>query len=114
MKKEEMIIQLENLAIHCNSMNDDPDSIWQKDAEALNIVVNLLKEEISVGEPTDTIKFLLKREGLSQQKLANYMGTLRQNVSQMLNRGNSDMKYSSFKKIVSILGYEVVLRKKAK
>lgn len=114
MKKEEMIIQLENLAIHCNSMNDDPDSIWQKDAEALNIVVNLLKEEISVGEPTDTIKLLLKREGLSQQKLANYMGTLRQNVSQMLNRGNSDMKYSSFKKIVSILGYEVVLRKKAK
>lgn len=116
MKKEEIIIQLEKLATHCNAMDvcNDPESIWQKDADALNIVVDLLKEEIPAGEPIDTIKFLLQKDGLSQQRLADRMGTLRQNVSQMLNRGKNDMKYSNFKKIVSILGYEVILRKKEK
>lgn len=114
MKKEEIISRLEKLAIHCDAMNvcNDPESVWQKDVEALNTVVDLLKEEISAGEPLDTVKFLLEREGLSQQNLADRMGTLRQNVSQMLNRGKNDMKYSNFKKAVSVLGYEVVLRKK--
>lgn len=113
MKKEEIISQLEKLAIHCDAMNvcNDPESVWQKDVEALNTVVDLLKKEVSAGEPIDTIKFLLERDGLIQQNLADRMGTLRQNVSQMLNRGKNDMKYSSFKKMVSILGYEVIVRK---
>lgn len=114
MKKEEIISRLERLAIHCESMNvwNDPENVWQKDAEALSTVVDLLKAEVSAGEPIDTIKFFLKRDGLSQQNLADRMGTLRQNVSQMLNRGKNDMKYSNFKKMLSVLGYEVMLRKK--
>lgn len=114
MKKEEIISWLEKLAIHCDAMNvcNDSESVWQKDVEALNTVVDLLKEEVSAGEPIDTIKSLLERDGLSQQNLADRMGILRQNVSQMLNRGKNDMKYSNFKKAVSVLGYEVVLRKK--
>ena len=116
MKKEVIIVQLEKLAAHCNNMNtgNDPGCAWAKDVEALEAVIILLKEEIAAGKPTDTIKFLLEKDNLNQQILADRMGTLRQNVSQMLNRGKKDMKYSSFKKVMSALGYEVVLRKIAK
>lgn len=116
MKKEEIVIQLEKLASHCKSMNmrNDTEGVWGKDVEALETVITFLKEEVSAGKPTDTIKFLLEKDNLNQQKLADRMETARQNVSQMLNRGNNDMKYNNFKKIVSILGYEVVLRKKVK
>lgn len=114
MKKEEIIIQLEKLETHCKSMNveNDTESIWEKDVEALEAAIILLKEEVFVGNPNDAIKFLLEKDNLRQQNLADCMGTLRQNVSQMLNRGKNDMKYSNFKKMVSVLGYEVVLQKK--
>lgn len=111
MKKEEIVIQLEKLASHCNNMDNDKKSIWRKDAEALEAAITLLKEEVYAGKPTDTIKHLMEKDNLNQQKLADRMGTSRQNVNQMLNRGKSDMKYSNFKKVMSELGYEVILRK---
>lgn len=114
MKKDEIIIQLEKLTVHCESMNTENDekSVWGKDVEALAEVTTFLKGEISAGKPIDTIKLLMEKENLNQQKLAVRMGTLRQNVNQMLNRGKADMKYSSFKKVMSALGYEIILRKR--
>ncbi|MCM1245763.1 MAG: hypothetical protein NC293_08995 [Roseburia sp.] len=116
MEKKEMIFQLEKLAAYCESMNveNNAESVWGKDAEALKMVIALLSEEVFVEKPIDTVKFLLKRDNLTQQKLADRMGTLRQNVNQMLSRAKNDMKYSSFKKMISVLGYEVVLRKNVK
>ena len=48
---------------------------------------------------------------MTQQDLADRMGTSRQNVSQLLNRNAKSMRYDSFAKTVSALGYEIVLKK---
>ena len=59
----------------------------------------------------ETIRWILEEEKMTQQDLADRMGTSRQNVSQLLNRNAKSMRYDSFAKTVSALGYEIVLKK---
>ena len=49
--------------------------------------------------------------GLTQQDLADRMGITRQNISQSLNRNAKSMRYDSFSKMVTALGYEIVVKK---
>lgn len=60
----------------------------------------------------ETIREILKIEDLNQRKLANKMGVTRQNVSDFLNRGTKSMRYDSFERMISALGYEIIVRKK--
>lgn len=70
------------------------------------------REEISGNDPAEIIRTILEQENLNQKELADRMGTIRQNVSQMLNRNTVSMRYSSFYNMVEALGYEIVVRKK--
>ena len=47
MTPEQIIAQLETLRAHCASRIDptDPDSVWAADAAALDIAINLLRED---------------------------------------------------------------------
>lgn len=114
MTMKEVIEQLENLAIHCDSMVDkeDPECIWKSDVEALNEAVEKLKSECSGTEAAEIIRRLLEKEGLNQKELAEKMGIARQNVSQMLNRNKASMRFDGFSKMVKALGYEIIVRKK--
>lgn len=60
----------------------------------------------------EAIREILEIENLNQRKLADKMGVTRQNVSDFLNRGTKSMRYDSFERMVSALGYEIVARKK--
>lgn len=60
----------------------------------------------------ETIREILKIEDLNQRKLADKMGVTRQNVSDFLNRGTKSMRYDSFERMISALGYEIIVRKK--
>lgn len=114
MSMQEIIEQMESLAQHCDNMIDkgEPDSIWKNDAEALRVAVDMLEKEMICSDPIEAIKGILREENITQQELAGRIGTLRQNVSQTLNRGSGDgIRYGSFSKMVKALGYEVVLRK---
>lgn len=109
----EIISQLESLAEHCDSMidKDDPESIWRVDSEALWEAVKKLKGELSGENAAATIRQIMEREDVNQKELAEKMGCVRQNVSQMLNRGTTNMRYDSFYRMVKALGYEIALRK---
>lgn len=48
---------------------------------------------------------------MTQQDLADRMGITRQNISQSLNRNAKSMRYDSFSKMVTALGYEIVVKK---
>lgn len=67
--------------------------------------------EIKVTSAQETIRYILKEEKMTQQGLANKMGIARQNVSQALNRNTKCMRYDSFSKMVSALGYEIIVKK---
>lgn len=54
---------------------------------------------------------LLDDEAVTQTELAKRLGTLRQNVNQMLTR-SKEMKYKSFRNMAAALGYEIFLIKK--
>ncbi len=110
---EEIISQLESLAEHCDSMidKDDPESVWRVDTEALREAVKKLKGELSGENATATIRQIMEREDVSQKELAEKMGCVRQNVSQMLNRGTVSMRYDSFYRMAKALGYKIILRK---
>lgn len=69
------------------------------------------KREYVVDDPVETIRKVMADEGVNQSQLAEKMGAVRQNVSQMLNRGNTAPRYDSFAKMVAALGCEVILRK---
>lgn len=72
----------------------------------------VMSREIVCSDPVEAIKIILKEEQITQQELANRMGTVRQNVSQSLNRGSGNgMRYGSFSKMTSALGYEIILKK---
>lgn len=60
----------------------------------------------------EAIREILEIEDLNQRELADKMGVTRQNVSDFLNRGIKSMRYDSFERMVSALGYEIVARKK--
>ena len=55
---------------------------------------------------------IMEKEKVNQKELAERMGCVRQNVSQMLNRGTVNMRYDSFYRMAEALGYEIILRKK--
>lgn len=60
----------------------------------------------------EAIREILEIEDLNQRELADKMGVTRQNVSDFLNRGTKSMRYDSFERMVSALGYEIIARKK--
>lgn len=53
----------------------------------------------------------MEKEDVKSKELAERMGCMRQNVSQMLNRGTVNMRYDSFYRMADALGYEIILRK---
>lgn len=68
-------------------------------------------KEIKGTTAAETIRCILEEEKMTQQDLADRMGTARQNVSQLLNRNAKSMRYDSFAKTVLALGYEIILKK---
>lgn len=70
------------------------------------------KIEITGADPVKIVRSILEQEELNQQELADKMGVARQNVSQALNRNRISMRFDNFEKMVSALGYEIVVRKK--
>ena len=70
------------------------------------------KIELTGTDPVKIVRSILEQEELNQQKLADKMGVARQNVSQALNRNRISMRFDNFEKMVSALGYEIVVRKK--
>lgn len=70
------------------------------------------KIEITGTDPVKIVRSILEQEELNQQELADKMGVARQNVSQALNRNRISMRFDNFEKMVSALGYEIVVRKK--
>ena len=114
MSMREIISQMESLASHCESMidKDDPESIWKIDAEALNEAVRKLEGEFNGANAAEVILRIMEKEKVNQKELAERMGCVRQNVSQMLNRGTVNMRYDSFYRMAEALGYEIILRKK--
>lgn len=71
------------------------------------------EKEIISGESAATvIKQIMEMEDVKIKELAERMDCMRQNVSQMLNRGTVNMRYDSFYRMIEALGYEIVLRKK--
>ena len=114
MSMREIISQMESLASHCESMidKDDPESIWKMDAEALNEAVRKLEGEFNRANAAEVILRIMEKEKVNQKELAERMGCVRQNVSQMLNRGTVNMRYDSFYRMAEALGYEIILRKK--
>ena len=114
MSMREIISQMESLASHCESMidKDDPESIWKMDAEALNEAVRKLEGEFNGANAAEVILRIMEKEKVNQKELAERMGSVRQNVSQMLNRGTVNMRYDSFYRMAEALGYEIILRKK--
>lgn len=70
------------------------------------------RKEISGNDPAEIIRTILEQENISQKELADRMGTIRQNVSQMLNRNTVSMRYRSFYNMIEALGYEIVVQKK--
>ncbi len=114
MSMREIISQMESLASHCESMidKDDPESIWKMDAEALNEAVRKLEGEFNGANAAEVILRIMEKEKVNQKELAERMGCVRQNVSQMLNRGTVNMRYDSFYRMAEALGYEIILRKK--
>lgn len=69
------------------------------------------KIEIIGTDPVKIVRSILEQEELNQQELAEKMGVARQNVSQALNRNRISMRFDNFEKMVSALGYEIVVRK---
>lgn len=67
--------------------------------------------EIKAANAEETIRCILYEEKMTQQDLADRMGITRQNISQSLNRNAKSMRYDSFSKMVTALGYEIVVKK---
>lgn len=67
--------------------------------------------EIKAANAEETIRGILDEEKMTQQDLADRMGITRQNISQSLNRNAKSMRYDSFSKMVTALGYEIVVKK---
>lgn len=66
--------------------------------------------EIKAANAEETIRCILDEEKMTQQDLADRMGITRQNISQSLNRNAKSMRYDSFSKMVTALGYEIVVK----
>lgn len=73
---------------------------------------SMSNKEFKGDNAAEIVKAILDEEKISRSELAERMGCVRQNVSQALSRGKVNMRYDSFDKMVSALGYEIVVRKK--
>jgi transcriptional regulator with XRE-family HTH domain len=71
-----------------------------------------LKGEFEGANAAEVIQQIMEKENINQKELAERMGCVRQNVSQMLNRGTVSMRYDSVYKMAVALGYEIIFRKK--
>ena len=67
--------------------------------------------EIKAANAEETIRYILNEEKMTQQDLADRIGITRQSISQSLNRSAKSMRYDSFSKMVTALGYEIVVKK---
>lgn len=67
--------------------------------------------EIREESSEKIIRHILDEEKMTQQDLADRMGITRQSISQSLNRSAKSMRYDSFSKMITALGYEVVVKK---
>ena len=70
-----------------------------------------MDNEYIVTNAADSIREILKSEGMSNSELANKMGVKRQSVNQLLNRNVISMRFDSFCKVTNALGYKIILRK---
>ena len=70
-----------------------------------------IKGEILVGTAEGAIREMLSNESITIEELARQTGRTRQNISQSINRNTRGMRFDNFQKLVSALGYEIVLRK---
>lgn len=63
MNKEEMLSQLEGIREHCKIMipQDEPDSVWRGDVEALDMAISELRQETNMAE-IDHVKPLTLEE----------------------------------------------------
>lgn len=112
MEKENVVKQLNDMRIYClDSAEMTGDSDWLNFADALETVVDAFSTEVSGDDAQSIIRTIMENDKVNQTKLANDAGMVRQNLSQMLNRGKS-IRYASFQKIIDALGYEIVARKK--
>lgn len=69
-------------------------------------------EEKVTGTAAEAIKKLMENEGVpNQYQYAKMLGASRQSVNKRLNHGKGDMRFSSFKDMAEVLGYEIFLRK---
>ncbi len=75
-------------------------------------IVEKLNGEFSGSNAAEIIRKIMEKENVNQTELAERMGCVRQNVSQMINRGTVGMRYDSVYKMAEALGYEIILRKK--
>ncbi|MCI8978695.1 MAG: helix-turn-helix transcriptional regulator [Lachnospiraceae bacterium] len=71
-----------------------------------------MKGEFEGANAAEVIQQIMEKENINQKELAERMGCVRQNVSQMLNRGTVSMRYDSVYKMAVALGYEIIFRKK--
>lgn len=67
--------------------------------------------EFTGNDATELIRQVMDNENITQKELAERMGCVRQNINQFLNRNVKSMRYDSFAKMVSALGYEIVIKK---
>lgn len=70
------------------------------------------QKEFKGTSAADLVKEVMAEEKVNQTELAERMGCVRQNISQALNRGITNMRFDTFEKMVEALKYEVIVRKK--
>lgn len=70
------------------------------------------QKEFKGKNAAELVKEVMAEEQINQTELAERMGCVRQNISQALNRGVTNMRYDTFEKLVEALGYEIIVRKK--
>lgn len=70
------------------------------------------QKEFKGKNAAELVKEVMAEEQINQTELAERMGCVRQNISQALNRGVTNMRYDTFEKLVDALGYEIIVRKK--
>ncbi len=103
-KTKTYIIKLEELEEKGKEWLDD------EDMKVLDEVIELLKSEYEASNPVEVIRQILDERRMSQMQLAKKMGMVRQNVSQLLNRGRKAPRYDSIARMVSALDCEVIIR----
>lgn len=75
--------------------------------------MSMYKKEIVSGKnAAEVIRGIIENDNVKSKDIAQKLGVTRQSVSQTLNRGKGNMSYESFYRMVTALGYEIVLKEK--